>query len=215
MKQAKVNQSALNEAKRRELFKRFEADDKGRRMYRNPDDCGNAGKNVEVLVRWYLVPRTRVLEMQVMGRADIVVYDKFTHERYAPEVKTRGGKIWDKLRPPATMTLEEYARSCFPNNTHVIYMPYKWDGYEESLPDSCFVFTRAQWVAYLTGYTSKTGEALPGSMVKINNQDEGLFSVNLQPIEGKGFERREAYMLDTIENLPTLREWKESIKGEE
>lgn len=177
------------------------------KQYTNERDSGNNGKNAEPNVRFYLNPHTTQDACNAVDKIDVILYDKVTGKRLAIEVKTGSGTLDYNVNRTLDTTIDaqEHAEHLLTDCTHVAYAP-EYNG-PETIGEDFWMFTREQFIAYLQGYTTKTGK--PAKMLKYNNkktrEGETVTVINLQEMNSPP---KQNYLWATLENLPTLAEWK-------
>ena len=171
------------------------------KQYTNERDLGRNGKNAEPNVRFYLNPKTTLDGCNPLGKDDIQLYDKTTGKRLVIEVKTGSGTLdYNASRFDTSKPAQAYTSQLLEGVDYVAYAP-KYNG-PDTVDEDFWMFTREQFIAYLEGYTTKTGK--PADMVKYTNKRTGK-AINLQEMNSAPKQR---YLWATLENLPTLGEWK-------
>lgn len=169
--------------------------------YTNEQDKGKNGKNAEVAVRYYLNPRTSQDGCNPLGKDDIQLYDKITGKRLVIEVKTGSGTLdYNASRFDTSKPAQAYTSQLLDGVDYVAYAPKYND--RDTVEEDFWMFTREQFIAYLEGYTTKTGK--PADMVKYTDKSTGK-AINLQEMNSPP---KQNYLWATLESLPTLGEWK-------
>lgn len=148
---------------------------------RAENDSGRAGKAFEIAIRSYIMGRT-VKSVKAQGKTDI----RFTFDggRHTCEIKTACGEI-------------EQAAS----NQYVIYcadvdidFPAEQQGY---------VFTREQWLAFLSGYTGR-GKFLRQDSRGHTHIQSFYVSETVRPKASKPIA---AYIESVLYDMPTVEEF--------
>lgn len=171
------------------------------REYTNERDPGKNGKNAEPNVRFYLNPKTKLDGCNPLGTDDIQLYDKTTGKRLVIEVKTGSGTLeYNASRFDLTQDAQAHAESLLTGIDLIAYAP-EYNG-PDTVGEDFWMFTREQFISYLTGYKTKTGK--PADMVKYTDKSTGK-AINLQEMNSPP---KQNYLWATLENLPTLAEWK-------
>ena len=169
--------------------------------YTNEQDNGKNGKNAEVAVRYYLNPKTTLDGCNPLGKDDIQLYDKITGKRLVIEVKTGSGTLdYNASRFDLSQDAQAHVESLLVGIDLIAYAP-EYNG-PDTVGEDYWMFTREQFIGYLQGYTTKTGK--PADMVKYTNKSTGK-AINLQEMNSQP---KQNYLWATLENLPTLGEWK-------
>ena len=171
------------------------------KQYTNERDNGKNGKNAEATVRYYLNPKTRLDGCNPLGKDDIQLYDKTTGKRIVIEAKTGSGTLeYNASRFDTNKPAQAHTSQLLDGVDYVAYAP-EYNG-PETVDEDFWMFTREQFIAYLQGYTTKTGK--PADMVKYTNKRTGK-AINLQEMNSPPKQR---YLWATLDNTPTLGEWK-------
>lgn len=179
------------------------ADERGNIMkqYTNQQDNGKNGKNAEPNVRFFLNPKTKLDGCNPLGSDDIQLYDKATRKRLVIEVKTGSGTLdYNASRFDTSKPAQTHVESLLMGVDLIAYAP-EYNG-PDTVGEDFWMFTREQFIAYLQGYTTKTGK--PADMVKYTNKRTGK-AINLQEMNSPP---KQDYLWDTLDNTPTLGEWK-------
>lgn len=159
--------------------------------YTNPNDKGAAQKNAEVDIKAIITPKSRALYCQKMGMVDHKC--KYNGHLTGIEIKCGCGKVAYNVKPNGNP--ESHISEIFPKVGYVVYVPELYP--EIDYLTESWVFTRQQFIDFLTGYGKP--------MVKYNTYGNQT-DLNIQSFNSK---RKQEYLWNTISELPTLADWLE------
>lgn len=173
--------------------------------YNNPNDCGAFGKRAETMNRFNINERTKLNRVQPMGKDDITIYqvnETLRRTRQVIENKTGAGTLDYSdytEQKNAGADAQDFAQDLLLNVDYIIYTPEPCD--LEDLHHESWVFTRKQFIDFLTNYRTKTGK--PAKMLKFGKKS-GKQNIYIQNMSSKP---RQNYLWNTLADLPTLAEW--------
>lgn len=186
----------------RKMAKKIKVDEL--RVYNNPKDYGKDFRTMEVAVNWFLNPQMVYNGCKGQDKVDIVIYSKIDGTRLNIESKGGSGvlvySVEDivNIQKPAT----DYIDMVFPKTNYVVYSP-QYNGID-NLGNTAFVFTRDEFIAFLTGYTTKTGK--PADLIRYKTSTKGHLDITMQSFNSSV---KQDYLYDTLATMPTLEEWRE------
>ena len=151
---------------------------------------GDVGAACELAVKSYLFGK-RVTKVQTRGKRDAyftIAIDGDSKRKVTLEIKTACGRI------------DDCASSQF-----IIYWPEP--DADTDIEDSAVVFTKAEWKAFVNGYTGR------GSFVRHAKDGDHIQSFRglLSGARPKASVPIANYIYDVCGEQPTLAEWKESV----
>lgn len=164
-------------------------------VYRNPRNPANAHMNMEVNARRAMSRKTKILFCQMAGHADHRI--RINSKMYQIEIKAGCGVLIYNLT--RNDNPESHIPAIYPKASYIIYSPEPYN--EMDVLNETWVFTREQFLNFLTGYGKP--------MVKYN-ESNGKTRLNIQSFNSK---RKQEYLWETLDNQPTLGEWLEEIRG--
>lgn len=170
--------------------------------YKNPKDDARLHKQVEVIRRTLAMPYTGNARCNSLGKIDI----DWRKHGIVLEDKDGFGKIWYASKDrsmPAYYELSDFIDELFVGITHIVYNPFIVKGKPLQTALQGRVFTRQQFLEYLSGYTTKTGK--PGKMVQIKHGSVYLISPN-------NSKPRLDYINGWLDRLPTYAEFVASVR---
>ena len=176
-------------------------------QYKNMKDDGRHGKQAEVMTRYSIVEQTSLDRVQPLGKDDIITYrknEKNKRKREVIEVKLGSGTVdysdYTEAKE-AGIKAQAFVENFFQGVAWIVYLPEACD--MDAIDDEAWVFSRKEFINFLSNYTTKTGK--PADMVKYNAKN-GNQVINIQSFNSKP---KETYLWNTLANQPTLGEWKE------
>lgn len=151
---------------------------------------GDVGAACELAVKSYLFGK-RVTKVQTRGKRDAyftIAIDGDSKRKVTLEIKTACGRI------------DDCASSQF-----IIY--WAEPDADTDIEDSAVVFTKAEWKAFVSGYTGR------GSFVRHAKDGDHIQSFRglLSGARPKASKPIAEYIYSVCDTMPTLAEWKESV----